>query len=178
MACGMPINLSISTLGFGDVRHKGVCRPRGTRVSNPAFPALKRWALLCRPARRDCFVGARLAAGYAWALLKNRPFAEGNERTALAAIVTYLEMNRHTWNCGEVEETAMLLRASAGKLKEGEWEAWVVGAWGSRGTILNMNPQFPRGEIFDHPGNRNYTANSGSPIGAFLSRRNTRYSLR
>ena len=69
---------------------------------------------------------ARLAAGYAWALLKNRPFAEGNEPTALAAMVTYLEMNRHTWNCGEVEETAMLLRASAGKLKEAEWEAWVV----------------------------------------------------
>lgn len=45
---------------------------------------------------------------------------------ALAAMVTYLEMNGFTWNCGEVEETAMVLRASAGEIKESEWEAWVV----------------------------------------------------
>jgi len=70
---------------------------------------------------------ARLAAGYGWRLLKNRPFAEGNERVALAAMVTYLEMNGFTWNCGEVEETGMVLRAAAAKMKEAEWEAWVVG---------------------------------------------------
>ena len=92
--------------------------------------ALLRAVKFAGDGKRD--MHARLAAGYAWALLKNRPFAEGNERTALAAMVTYLEMNRHTWNCGEVEETAMLLRASAGKLKEAEWEAWVVGCVGKR----------------------------------------------
>jgi len=31
-----------------------------------------------------------------------------------------------------VEETAMLLRAAAGKLKEAEWEAWVVGKVGKK----------------------------------------------
>ena len=51
----------------------------------------------------------------------------GNTRVALAAMVTYLEMNRHAWKCGEVEETAMLLHAAAGKVKEPAWEAWVVG---------------------------------------------------
>ena len=50
---------------------------------------------------------ARLAAGYGWRLLVNRPFAVGNKRMALAAMVTYLEMNRLTWKCGEVEETVM-----------------------------------------------------------------------
>ncbi len=69
---------------------------------------------------------ARLAAGYGWRILTNRPFAEGNERMALAAMVTYLEMNGFTWNCGEVEETAMVLRAAAKEMKEDEWEAWVV----------------------------------------------------
>jgi prophage maintenance system killer protein len=73
---------------------------------------------------------SRLGAGYAWALLKLRPFAEGNEPLALAAMLTWLTMNRLTWECGEVEETAMLLRAAAGKLKEAEWEAWVVGKAG------------------------------------------------
>jgi len=53
--------------------------------------------------------------------------AEGTERVALAAMVTYLEMNGFTWNCGEVEETGMVLRAAAAKMKEAEWEAWVVG---------------------------------------------------
>ncbi len=75
---------------------------------------------------------ARLAAGYGWRVLVNRPFAEGNERMALAAMVTYLEMNGFTWTCGEVEETAMVLRAAAGGMKEAEWEAWVVGNVGKR----------------------------------------------
>ena len=75
---------------------------------------------------------ARVAAGYAWALLKGRPFAEGNERVALAAMMVSLEMSRLGWKCGEVEETAMVLRAAAGHMKEKEWEAWVVGKVGKR----------------------------------------------
>ena len=74
----------------------------------------------------------RLAAGYGWRLLKIRPFAEGNERVALAAMVTYLEMNGMTWKCGEVEETAMVLRAAEKNMKEDEWEAWVVGNVGKK----------------------------------------------
>ena len=69
---------------------------------------------------------ARLAAGYGWRILMNRPFAEGNKRMALAAMLTYLEMNGFTWNSGEVEETAMVLRAAAKEMKEDEWEAWVL----------------------------------------------------
>jgi death on curing protein len=69
---------------------------------------------------------ARLAAEYGWRILTIRPFAEGNERMALAAMVTYLEMNGFTWNCGEVEETAMVLRAAAKEMKQDEWEAWVI----------------------------------------------------
>jgi prophage maintenance system killer protein len=75
---------------------------------------------------------SRLGAGYAWALLSMRPFAEGNESVALAAMLAYLEMNRLTWNCGEAEETAMVLRASAKEIKEDEWEAWVVRNVGKR----------------------------------------------
>jgi len=50
---------------------------------------------------------------------------------ALAAMVVCLEMSRLGWKCGEVEETAMVLRAAAGHMKEKEWEAWVVGNVGS-----------------------------------------------
>ena len=69
---------------------------------------------------------ARLAAGYGWRILTNRPFAVGNKRTALAAMVTYLEMNGFRWNCDGVEETVMVQRAAAKGMQEGEWEAWVV----------------------------------------------------
>ena len=54
------------------------------------------------------------------------------ERVALAAMVVCLEMSRLGWKCGEVEETAMLLRAAAGHMKEKEWEAWVVGNVGKK----------------------------------------------
>jgi prophage maintenance system killer protein len=56
----------------------------------------------------------------------------GNKRTALAAMVTCLEMNGLTWECGEVEETVMIQRAAAGHMKEDEWEAWVVRNVGKR----------------------------------------------
>ena len=58
--------------------------------------------------------------------LTNRPIAQGNKRMALATTVTYLEMNGFTWECGEVEETAMMLQAAPKEIKEDEWEAWVV----------------------------------------------------
>jgi len=54
-------------------------------------------------------------------------------RMALAAMVVSLEMSRLGWKCGEVEETAMVLRAAAGHVKEKEWEAWVVGQVGKKG---------------------------------------------
>ena len=47
-------------------------------------------------------------------------------------MVTYLAMNGFTWNCGEAEETAMVLQAAAGHMKEDEWEAWVVGNVGKK----------------------------------------------
>jgi len=42
-------------------------------------------------------------------------------------------MNGFTWNCGEAEETAMVLRAAAKEMKEDEGEAWVVRNVGKKG---------------------------------------------
>ena len=42
------------------------------------------------------------------------------------AMVAYPEMNVVTWKCGEVEETAIVLRAAAGEMQKDKWEAWVV----------------------------------------------------
>jgi death-on-curing protein len=66
-----------------------------------------------------------LAAAYAWGLLRNHPFVDGNNRTALAAMVVFLELNGWELGCSEAEETAMVLRAAAGEITEHEWNQWV-----------------------------------------------------
>lgn len=66
-----------------------------------------------------------LAAAYAWGLLRNHPFTDGNKRVALAAMIVFLELNRWELACSEAKETAMVLRAASGEITEAEWRAWV-----------------------------------------------------
>jgi death-on-curing protein len=68
---------------------------------------------------------ASLSAAYAWGLLRNHPFVDGNKRTALAAMVVFLELNDWELGCSEAEETAMVLRAAAGEITERAWTEWV-----------------------------------------------------
>ncbi|HVP53653.1 MAG TPA: hypothetical protein VMU45_01565 [Candidatus Eisenbacteria bacterium] len=74
----------------------------------------------------------KIGRGYGWRVLVNRPFAEGNSRTALAALVTFLEMNRFPWRSSEVEETVMVQEPAAGRISEGEWEKWVLSKLGKQ----------------------------------------------
>lgn len=67
----------------------------------------------------------RLGAALAWSLLRNHPFADGNKRSAFAAMDMFFELNGHRLTCGEAEETAMVLRAAASEITEAEWTAWV-----------------------------------------------------
>ncbi len=68
---------------------------------------------------------ASLSAAYAWGLLRNHPFLDGNKRTALAAMVVFLELNGWELSCSEAEETATVLRAAAGEITEHAWTEWV-----------------------------------------------------
>ena len=65
-----------------------------------------------------------LAATLAWALLRNHPFADGNKRAALAALVMALDLNGYRLLCSEVEETGTVMRAAAQAITEDEWIAW------------------------------------------------------
>jgi death-on-curing protein len=69
---------------------------------------------------------AELAAGLAWAILRNHPFLDGNKRAAFAGLALLLDLNGYEMTCPEVEETAMVLRAAASEIDEAEWTAWVV----------------------------------------------------
>ena len=66
-----------------------------------------------------------LAAAYGWGLLRNHPFVDGNKRIALAAIVVFLDLNGWELSCTQAEETAMVLRAAAGEIRERAWGEWV-----------------------------------------------------
>ncbi len=66
-----------------------------------------------------------LGGAMVWALLRNHPFADGNKRSAFAALMIFLEINGHRITCSEVEETAMILRAAASEITEDELKASV-----------------------------------------------------
>ncbi len=66
-----------------------------------------------------------LAAAYAWGLLRNHPFVDGNKRIALASMIVFLELNGWELSCGEAEETAMVIRGAAGEIGERAWSNWV-----------------------------------------------------
>jgi len=74
--------------------------------------------------RRNVSV-ARLAAAYGWGLQRSHPFTDGNKRIALAAMVVCLDLNGDEFACSEAEETAMVLKAAAGEIKEPAWNGWV-----------------------------------------------------
>ncbi len=68
-----------------------------------------------------------LAAAYAWGLLRNHPFVDGNKRAALAVMTVFLDLNGWELTCSEVEETGMVLQAAAGDVRERAWTAWLRG---------------------------------------------------
>ena len=66
-----------------------------------------------------------LAAAYAWGLLRNHPFVDGNKRIALAAMVVFLDLNGWELTCSEAEETAIILKAATREITERTWIEWV-----------------------------------------------------
>jgi death-on-curing protein len=84
---------------------------------------------LARPQNLVAHVGeesiSKLGAALAWAIVRSHPFADGNKRTAFAALTIFLDINGYESNCSEVEETAMMLRAAGSEITEDEFGAWV-----------------------------------------------------
>ena len=68
---------------------------------------------------------AGLAAALSWGLIKNHAFVDGNKRIGLVSMIVFLDLNGYRLTCGQVEETAMVLRAAASEITEEQWTAWV-----------------------------------------------------
>ncbi|WP_296752706.1 type II toxin-antitoxin system death-on-curing family toxin [Thiobacillus sp.] len=65
-----------------------------------------------------------LAASYAVALAKNRPFVDGNKRTAFIAMELFLALNGHELNATDAECVLAMLSVAAS-----EWDETTLAAW-------------------------------------------------
>jgi death-on-curing protein len=67
---------------------------------------------------------AALAAAYAFGLLRNHPFADGNKRTDYTLAIVFLLDNGFAFTGTDIESVETVLRAAAGTMDEAELAAW------------------------------------------------------
>lgn len=68
---------------------------------------------------------AALAAAYAFGIAKNHPFIDGNKRTALVVMRTFLLLNKFTLNANQEEKYLTFLELAEGKLSEEKLAIWI-----------------------------------------------------
>ena len=62
---------------------------------------------------------ARLAGAYAFGLVRNHPFLDGNKRTGFAAADVFLQLNGHELTASEVEAVFVFRDLAAGEIGRG-----------------------------------------------------------
>jgi death-on-curing protein len=68
---------------------------------------------------------AALAAAYAFGLVKNHPYRDGNKRIGLLALVTFLGINGFDFDGTDEEVVAAMLMLADGTLSEEQLADWV-----------------------------------------------------
>ncbi len=66
-----------------------------------------------------------LAAAYAFGVAKNHPFIDGNKRTALVVMRTFLQLNGCNINASQEEKYLTCLKLAEGNLSEEELAEWI-----------------------------------------------------
>ncbi len=61
-----------------------------------------------------------MAAAYLFGICRNHPFVDGNKRTAVAAALTFLEMNGVEINAGEDDFYALVMGVAEGRVSKAE----------------------------------------------------------
>jgi death-on-curing protein len=74
---------------------------------------------------------ADLAAAYAFGIARNPPFVDGNKRTSLLALYTFLGVNDIDFDVPEAEAAAMILALAAGEVDEEGLTRWIRDNWPS-----------------------------------------------
>jgi death-on-curing protein len=70
-----------------------------------------------------------LAAGYGFGIARNHPFIDGNKRTALLAIFTFLGVSDVDFVVPEADAAAMILALAAGEVSEDNLARWIRDNW-------------------------------------------------
>lgn len=83
---------------------------------------------LARPENRFAYEQAGifdLAAAYAFGLVRNHPFIDGNKRIGFTVAVLFLELNGWTFVATEADAVIQTLALAASVLDEAEFSAWL-----------------------------------------------------
>ncbi len=67
-----------------------------------------------------------LASAYGYGIARNHPFADGNKRTALVVMETFLGLNGFQFSSENLAVAAMILELAAGTITEDELAAWIT----------------------------------------------------
>jgi death-on-curing protein len=70
-----------------------------------------------------------LAAAYGYGVARNHPFIDGNKRTSLLAIYTFLYLNGVDFIVPEAEAAAMIFSLAAGEVTEENLARWIRDNW-------------------------------------------------
>lgn len=68
---------------------------------------------------------AELAAAYAWGIMRNHPFIDGNKRIAMMCALVFLELNGREIDQPEEEVTLIAMGCAAGELTEADLIDWL-----------------------------------------------------
>jgi death-on-curing protein len=66
-----------------------------------------------------------LAAAYAYGLVQNHPYRDGNKRIGFLAMVTFLGLNGRTFDASDADVVATILALASGRLSEDALAEWV-----------------------------------------------------
>lgn len=68
---------------------------------------------------------ADLAASYAYGLVKNHPFVDGNKRASFLAVGLFLGLNGYRLNAAPVDAIQAVLALASGELPEEGFALWI-----------------------------------------------------
>lgn len=68
---------------------------------------------------------ARLAAAYAFGLVQNHPFTDGNKRTAFVLCELFLDLNGHTLIADNADCIAAMMDLASGTITEAHFADWL-----------------------------------------------------
>jgi death on curing protein len=93
----------------------------GTRGLNAMQSALARPRDLAACGAPDAVA---LAAAYAYGLLRNHPFSDGNKRTGYALAIVFLLDNGLSFTGSDIESIETMLAVAAGAMSEDDLAVW------------------------------------------------------